>query len=140
VSIYLDANVLVALFTVDPLNDRAEAALRASPDILLISELAAAEFSATVALRMRKRILTAAEAKSTFANFDQWTSVYAERVETTSGDVTEAHALIRRLNAPLRAPDAIHLATSMRTVARLLTFDRQLAQAARTLRIPLTHT
>jgi len=41
VSIYLDASVLVALFTNDPLTVRAETFLRANPLVLIVSDFAA---------------------------------------------------------------------------------------------------
>jgi hypothetical protein len=45
VSVYLDASVIVPLFALDPLNDRAERALRGLHEILIISDFSAAEFS-----------------------------------------------------------------------------------------------
>jgi len=42
VSLYLDAGVLVALPTQDPLTERAELLLRGQPDTLVLSDFAAA--------------------------------------------------------------------------------------------------
>jgi uncharacterized protein len=53
VSIYLDANVLVALFVVDPLNEKAEKALSGVRPRLIVSDFSAAEFSSSIAVRVR---------------------------------------------------------------------------------------
>jgi predicted nucleic acid-binding protein len=55
VSVYLDASVLVALFTNDPLTARAETFLRANPLVLIISDFTAAEFSSVIARHVRTR-------------------------------------------------------------------------------------
>lgn len=57
----------------------------------------------------------------------------ATRVEITATDVTLADVLLRRLDLPLQAPDAIHLAIAERIEARLVTFDRQMEAGARAL-------
>jgi hypothetical protein len=45
VSLYFDASVLVALFVIDPLSARAEAFLSTHPEVSIISDFGAAEFS-----------------------------------------------------------------------------------------------
>ena len=54
-SVYLDASVLVALFTNDPLTVRAETFLRANPLVLIVSDFAAAEFSSVIARHVRAK-------------------------------------------------------------------------------------
>lgn len=44
-----------------------------------------------------------------------------------------AQALLRRLDLPLRTPDALNIAMAQRVEAALATFDIQMARAARTL-------
>ncbi len=56
--VYLDASVLVALLTTDPLTSRAEAFLRDTMPQLLLSDFAAAEFASVVARRVRVREVT----------------------------------------------------------------------------------
>lgn len=48
-SVYLDVNVIVALFTVDPVNDSTDKTLRGLRDTLVVSDLAGAEFSTVIA-------------------------------------------------------------------------------------------
>ncbi len=129
-SIYVDANVMVAWFVLDPLNERADAALRRLKDELTISDFTAAEFSSVIARRVRTGDLDADEARTAFANFDNWCARYARRVELVFQDVACACDLVRRLDLVLRTPDAIHIAMVRRTGCQLLTFDKAMARAA----------
>lgn len=70
VSVYLDVNVIVALFAVDPLNNRSDKAMRGLHDSVVVSNLSAAEFSSVIARRVRTRDLHTDEARTAFANFD----------------------------------------------------------------------
>ena len=132
-SVYLDASALVPLFANDALSQRADAILRANQSTLIVSDFAAAEFASAIARRMRTRFLTIAEARIAFANFDTWIAREAERAQTTAADVSSATNVIRRLDLTLRTADAIHIAIAQRLDADILTFDRQMAAAARTL-------
>ena len=133
VSVYLAVNVLVALFVIDPLNGRADKAMRGLRDDLIVSSLSAAEFSAVIARRVRIRDLRCGEARTAFANFDSWCARYTRTLEMDGVDVAAATSLMRRLNLPLRTPDALHIAIARRTGCTLLTFDRSLARIAGTL-------
>jgi predicted nucleic acid-binding protein len=133
VSLYLDANVLVALFTDDPLTNRVEAFLRSHPRQLIVSDFAAAEFASAIARRVRMGQVASDGAREAYANFDAWSMRGADHVKVTSADVAVATAFLRRLDVAFRAPDAIHIAMSQRVQADLLTYDVQLAAGARSL-------
>jgi uncharacterized protein len=75
------------------------------------------------------------EARLVFTNFDEWIARAAERLFSSSDDVASAATLLRRLDLPLRTPDAINLAIALRVGAQLLTFDKKMAASARTLGI-----
>jgi predicted nucleic acid-binding protein len=137
VSVYLDASVLVALFTADAMSDRADRILRASKPVVIVSDFAAAEFASAIAYRVRTRLLKAAEAQAVFSHFDVMVARAARRIEMTAGDVAAAAAFLRRLDLTLRTPDAINIALAQRAGAQLLTFDRQMAKAARALDMEL---
>ena len=132
-SVYLDASVLVALFANDSLTDRADAYLRSHAAELIVSDFAAAEFASAFARRVREGLLTADEARDAFSTFDAWTARETAREQITGADIACAAAFIRRLDVPLRTPDAIHIAAAQRVDAELLTFDRQMAANARAL-------
>ncbi len=134
-SVYLNVNVIVALFAVDPLSDRADKALRGLRDTLVISDLAGAEFSSVMARRVRTRELRAGEARTAFANFDLWCGSQTRIVGIEGVDVAHATNLVRRLDVTLRTPDALHIAIAQRSGSALLTFDRAMANVARTVGI-----
>jgi predicted nucleic acid-binding protein len=133
VSVYLDANVIVPLFAVDPLNNRAQKALRRLDDSLILSDFSVAEFSSVMARRVRMRILRAEEARTAFSNFDIWRARHARLIRIESIDISSATDLIRRLDLSLRTPDALHIALIRRIGCKLLTFDKVLAGVAQAL-------
>ena len=129
-SVYLDASILVSLFTNDTLTARADAVLRARPPLLMVSNLAAAEFASAITRRVRMQLITAQEAHAAFSTFDA-------RIARTTTPLCATSLLragfLRRLNLTLRTDDALHIAIAQRVGAELLTFDRQMANAARAL-------
>jgi uncharacterized protein len=133
VTAYLDASVLVALFTVDALSSRADAWLRDASPILIVSDFAAAETASAVALRVRTGALNVRQARKAFASFDEWTARETTRVRMAAADVTSAEAWLRRLDVTLRTPDAVNIAIAQRCGASLATFDVKMAAVAHTL-------
>jgi uncharacterized protein len=133
VSLYLDASLLVALFVIDPSSARAEAFLAINPAIVAVSDFGAAEFSSAVARRVRTRELTQNDGRLAFTRFDWWHARTVHRHEITAADIGAADRILRRLDLPLRTPDAIHIAVAQRLGATLVTFDRQMAASARAL-------
>lgn len=131
-SLYLDANVLVALFSKDDLSDRA-AALLSSGDSPVVSDFAAAEFASAIARLVRMRSFRATAARTVFAAFDRWTADKALRVEFIPADMSACSDLLRRLDLPLRTGDALHIVIAQRLDATLATLDVQMAQSARRL-------
>jgi uncharacterized protein len=51
--------------------------------------------------------------------------------------IAVATTFLRRLDLPLKTPDAIHIAIAQRLGATLVTFDRQMAASARALGTPV---
>ena len=130
-SLYLDASVLVPLFVTEARSADAQAGLQAQD--LFISDLAAAEFSAAIAKRVRVGDLTVADAASVFATFDAWAGKAANRAAIEVGDMAATLALVRRLDLKLRMADAANLAIAQRVAATVFTFDKTMAAAAATL-------
>jgi predicted nucleic acid-binding protein len=133
VRLYLDTSVLVALVSADPFTARAESCLGAATPLLVVGDFAAAEVASAIARRVRIREMTELEARNAFALFDALVIRVAERVATEPGDVKAAEAALRRLDLPLRTPDALNIAIAQRVDAALLTFDMKMAEAARAL-------
>jgi uncharacterized protein len=137
VTAYLDVNVMVPLFAVDTLTDRAKKALRSLHDDLIVSDFTVAEFSWVIARRVRTRDLRADEARAAFSNFDSWCARHVTWVKLESIDIVGATALMRRLDLSVRTPNALHIAIVQRIGCPLLTFDRTMASVARALGIQL---
>jgi uncharacterized protein len=133
VSLYLDANILVALLTVEPLSERADDFIQSNVERLIVSDFAAAEFASAIARRVRTGETTVEDARNDLADFDVWTARLTERTELSAGDVAAATAYMRRLDLTLLTPDALHIAIARRLGATLVTFDRGMAAAARAL-------
>ena len=132
-SLYIDTSVLVPLILPDALLGRAEMFRGTAKDLLIVSDLAAAEFSAVVGRRFRSGSLGAEDARSALDLLERWGRDRARRAEITSSDVAQASDYLRRFDLALSAPDAIHIAAALRLSARLVTFDRGMARAARAL-------
>lgn len=132
-SVYLDASVLVALFTNDPFTARADDFLRSETPVLTVSDFAAAELASAIARRVRTRELERDEAVAAFAVFDVWTPRASRRVQTSPADIVAAKAYLRRLDLTLRTPDALNIAIAQRIGASLATFDQRMADSARAL-------
>jgi uncharacterized protein len=81
VSVYLDASILVALFTDDPFTLRVDSFLRANALVLIVSDFAAAEFASVIARHVRTRDITPDNARIAFSIFDAWTSRVTKRAE-----------------------------------------------------------
>jgi predicted nucleic acid-binding protein len=132
---YLDASILVAVFINDPLSPRADRFLKSVASPMVLSDFGAAEFASAVARLVRMREIAEPDARFCLSHFDIWMARDARRIQTESADIAGADAFVRRLDLPLRVPDALHLAIAQRISATLVTFDAQMATNARTLGI-----
>ena len=78
-SLYLDASVLVALFTDDPFTRRADSFLRENASVLMVSDFAAAEFASALGRHVRTKEIKQREARIALATFDAWTEPLSSR-------------------------------------------------------------
>jgi predicted nucleic acid-binding protein len=97
---------------------------------LLVSDFASAEFASAVARRVRMQELTPEQGRIALSGFDIWVARMADWIEIGATDVALATTYLRRLDLPLRAPDAIHIAIAQRVDAMLVTFDQRMAASA----------
>jgi uncharacterized protein len=132
VSVYLDANILVALLIPDPLTPKATAAVAKLADSLVVSDLAALEVASTVARKVRDGALSAKGGRAALANFDTWTGA-AERLGLDASDISTADAIVRRFDINLHGSDALHVAMALRIGASLLTLDGKMRTNAKKL-------
>ena len=121
--------MIVSFWLLDANSARADHLIGSTEAKLFVSDWARAEFAAVVARRVRGRQLEIAGAMETFADFDRW-AFTCDRVGLEAGDSQRAERFLRNVSAPLRAPDALHLAIAARAGCELATFDPQLRGAA----------
>jgi predicted nucleic acid-binding protein len=128
-SVYLDTSVLVSLFVRDGRTDRVLNWAQTQTEPPQVSDWAVTEFSSALGLRRRLGQLEEADRANLELALDGWLQTVS-RVEVGSADLALARHLMRSELIALKAPDAFHLALSLRWGSVLATTDRQLAQAA----------
>jgi len=133
---YIDTSVLVAYYLPEPLSERAERALLrgGTPSI---SPLVGLEFASVLARKVRARELAPTAARSALEQFrtHQEAGLY-RRLEIGGAHYEQARRWMESFRPPLRTLDALHLSVAAGAGATLLTADKQLARAARALRLP----
>jgi predicted nucleic acid-binding protein len=130
VSVYLDANVLIALFIPDTLSARAIAAVGALSDPIILSDIGALEVVSSIARLARSRELTQRTANEALSDFDAWADSHS-RIEIQTSDVAVALGFVRRFDINLHGADALHVAMAARAGAALLTFDAKMRANAK---------
>lgn len=133
-SLYLDTSAIVPLFVEDRHTADAEALLAVVETPPILSDFAAAELASALGRRVRMRELDVAAARAALTSFDSW-AIDIQRTQVAPADVAYADSALRRLDLPLRLPDAINIAIAARFGATLATFDRQMAENAMALGI-----
>jgi len=133
--LYCDASALVKLYVPEADSDQLNRTVRGRGD-LLVSDLSITEIVSSLARRRRQGALTA----SITARLHRTILSHAEkglyrRVELLPATHRDAERLLLSVESvPLRAADALHLALAVSgDAASLLTFDRRLADAARSI-------
>jgi predicted nucleic acid-binding protein len=136
-SLYLDANIVVPLHVSEPTSELVERWFTGRDDAILLSDLAVGEFAAAISRLVRMGKATAYDARLTLDDFDAWRSAFAVPVENTVADIRAAAQFVRQPFPRLLMPDAIHLATSQRLGATLVTMDQDLVTIAQARGIPV---
>ena len=87
--------------------------------------------------RVRTQEYTLEQGRTALTTFDNWVAGASRQIDGTPIDIAVATTFLRRLDLPLKTPDAIHIAIAQRVGATLVTFDRQMAASARVLGTPV---
>lgn len=127
---YLDASFLVALLVDEAGSSAADRWWSVQYGESIIGDFAAMEVAAVISRGLRTRRFTDVQARMALADFDRLREACDSFCPGASA-FTLAEALVRDFAAKLLAPDALHLASTIRADAALVTFDDRLADAAR---------
>ncbi len=127
--VYLDASALVKLFVPEPESDDLNRALAGLTDVI-VSDLALTEMASALGRRVRERRLTRDNARRLYREASRL-HASSHRAELTPPIHRRAERLMLSLTTPLRALDALHLATALDVeAATVVTFDPRLRDAA----------
>ena len=127
--VYLDASGLVKLFVPEPESDDLNRALAGLTDVI-VSDLALTEMASALGRRVREQRLTRDNAGRLYREASKLHAA-AHHAELTPPIHRRAERLMLSLTTPLRALDALHLATALDAqVATVVSFDPRLRDAA----------
>jgi predicted nucleic acid-binding protein len=128
--VYLDASALVKLFVPEPGSDDLNQALAGLTNVI-VSDLALTEMASALGRRQRERRLTPDEAQRLYREASRL-HAGSHHAELTPPIHRRAERLLLSIAMPLRALDALHLATALNEEAMtVVTFDPRLRDAAR---------
>lgn len=133
---YLDASVVVALLTPEACSDRVEAWLQTAGDKPCISPWTNSEVSSALSIKTRTKALSLEARALALSDWQRLrnASLAIEPIHTEHFDLAASYCDRADLN--LRAGDALHIAICATASHRLVTLDRNMADAALTLGIP----
>ena len=134
--IYLDTSVVVSAFLPDVHSTRVLAWLGGLTEAPGLSHWTVTEFSSAAAGQERRRQITADQRRVAEQGFDAWL-LAIEQSPVLRVDFEFARRMVRRDQAKVCAPDALHLAIASRLGARVATLDLGMAEAARDAGLPL---
>ena len=127
--VYVDASALIKLFVPEEESDALNQALAGLSDVI-VSDLALTEVASALGRRTRERRLTREEAQRLYREASKLHGS-SHHAELTPPIHRRAERLLLSLTPPLRALDALHLATALDAeAATVVTFDPRLRDAA----------
>ena len=127
--VYLDASALVKLFVPEADSDALNHQLEGLSDVVL-PDLAMTELASALSRRMREGVLASADARRVYAGAVRLHATL-QSAELTPPVHRRAERLMLSQASPLRALDALHLATALVVGAEtIVTFDARLRAAA----------
>lgn len=129
----MDASVLVDLFVPSDNDERIRSYLGAQGRFPVVTDFGAGEFAGAIKRRHLMRLADATETTRMLSRFDAWCAANAEMVSTEPLDIRLAAVFVRRIDIPLRMPDAMYLAVAHRLHVPLCSFDAEQITAARSL-------
>lgn len=129
---YVDTSVILTLALLDNGAEQTLALLASLDELPAYSDFGFGEGVSGVGLRVRQRLLTAAEGALSIEGLGELLARW-RRVPLESQDIARATGYLRHFELGLRLPDALHIAIAARLGFELITADRRQADAARAL-------
>lgn len=127
--LYLDTSALVKLFVPEPESDSLNQALLGARGVIL-SDLALTEMASALGRRTREGVLTRRQASHLHREALKLTAS-CRHVELTPPVHRRAEQLLLSVPMPIRALDALHLATAIEAgAATMVAFDQDLRAVA----------
>lgn len=129
--IYLDSNALVKLFVKEASSGMLNLALSTAGEVIL-ADLAFTELASFLGRQTREGRFTVAESRSVYHQAEKL-GTFCRRVELTPPIHRRAERLLlTSTKIPLRALDALHIATALDAgAATVVSFDERLREAAK---------
>jgi uncharacterized protein len=134
---YLDASVLVTMFTVDDHRQRLSGWLAVTTGRLTLSDWTLTEFTSALAVARRVGRLNQAECDAAEAALQLWMDREPPALAVDAADIRAARRSIKSTALPLRAGDALHLSIARRVGCSIATFDNAMRRAAMDLGVPV---
>ncbi|MFC5346137.1 type II toxin-antitoxin system VapC family toxin [Brevundimonas staleyi] len=132
----LDTSVLVAALTEEESRSHDAVRMLQNPEVWLISDWAAAEFSAAIRAKARRGELQESKVGLVDASLDALIARLGGAFPIEAGDHRRSRELIVE-DGGIRAPDALHIVAAQRLGVSLATFDLHQARAAEALGVPV---
>jgi predicted nucleic acid-binding protein len=141
--LYLDTAVLLTLFVREPMSESVGKWIASRRQPLAFSDWGLTECASALGIRLRRGELDADSATRAFHAITAFANESCDLIACARHHQKEAQGLLTRFDLPLRSGDALHLVISQHAQATLVTYDRQLMIAAKTIgakvREPLGH-
>lgn len=131
-TLYVDAAILVAAITPEPLTAASRAVL-ADSDAIIVSTWAVVEASSGLAKKVRTGDLTEAQLEVALGKLELLAARYLPLVSPDDDHMMSAMRYTARARLGLRAGDALHVAIAASLSATLVTSDVVMARAAEAL-------
>ena len=134
-SLYLDTNLLVAIYIEEEASHRVTAWFEAQSAEFVVSDWTLVEFTSALGLKVRTGELSARQADDVQEKLEETLLPLLQVLAIDRSTYARAQMLMRSYALGLRAADALHLAMCVNEEARTLaTADRVLYTAARRLK------
>jgi hypothetical protein len=127
----LDTSILVAAYTSEIDTQRAQDWLAVHDVACAISHWTIVEFTSALSAKVRQGHLSAEDCLRARSAFEAYAAKDAWVLPISQRQFTDAAALCARMDIPIRAGDALHVAIALASGLGIATLDQQLLRAVK---------